>query len=71
MENLEENGDINGRKMYTLTYKEKLQVIRELENGKKLGKVAAEYGIGKSTIHYIYKDRERIRNICQDTPVSS
>lgn len=70
MENFEENVDFSGRKVHTMTYKEKLDVIKEMERGKKLGMVASEYGIGKSTLHYIYKDRDRIRQICDDTPVS-
>lgn len=70
METFEENVEFSTRKINTMTYKEKLEVIREMENGNKLGKVAKEYGIGKSTLHYIYKDRERIKQICFDTPVS-
>lgn len=71
MDNLEEeNAESSNRKLHTMTYKEKLHVIREMENGKKLGKVATEYGISKSTLHYIFKDRERIKTICEDSPVS-
>jgi hypothetical protein len=70
MEIFEENADFSVRKMHTMTYGEKLQVIREMENGKKLGKVSKETGISKSTLHYIFKDRDRIKNICEDTPVS-
>lgn len=71
MENFEENAEFSVRKMHTMTYKEKLDVIREMEQGKKLGMVANEYKIPKSTLHYIFSKRDQIRQICDYTPVSS
>lgn len=70
MENFEEN-DFSARKVHQMTYREKLDAIKEMESGKKLAVVAAKFKIAKSTLHYIFKDRDRIKSICDETPVSS
>lgn len=59
-----------GRKMATMTYHQKLEIIKEMESGKRLGKVATAHGISKSTLHYIFKNRDTIRAVCEETPVS-
>lgn len=57
------------RRLHAMTYKEKYAIIQEMDQVKSLAKVANEYGISKSTVHYIYKNKDSIISICEETPV--
>ncbi|CRK98814.1 CLUMA_CG012055, isoform A [Clunio marinus] len=52
----------NKRKHVTLTIEEKLEIINLAEEGKlSRQKIATKFGIGKSTVHDIYKTKDKIR----------
>lgn len=65
-----ERSENSSRKQHTMNYRQKYSIIRQMEQGKSLAEVAREYEISKSTVHYIFKDRERIKTIYEDSPVS-
>lgn len=67
---MEEEENCLPRKMHTMTYKEKFEIIRQMEGGKRLAKVASEFGISKSTVHYIFKKRNEIKKLVLENPVS-
>lgn len=64
------NEEKEPRRLQTMNYKQKYAIIRQMEQGKSFAKIAKDYNISKSTVHYISKDKERIKAICEDTPVS-
>jgi Tc5 transposase DNA-binding domain/CENP-B N-terminal DNA-binding domain len=49
---------------------EKLQIIQEIENGKKVKDVCAERNIKQSTVSTIFKNREAIKRLAQESPLS-
>ena len=54
----------------SLTIKEKIEVIRNLENDKKQSEIVAEKGISKSVVSRIWKDKESVLKSYSDLPVS-
>lgn len=58
-------------KMKSLTIQEKLSIINMVENGKSLKEVAEELSINRNTLHYILKNREKIKAEIGKKPVSS
>ena len=54
----------------SLTIKEKIEVIRYLENDKKQSEIVAETGISKSVVSRIWKDKESVLKSYSDLPVS-
>lgn len=49
------------RKHKTLTLFTKLEIINRIENGERLEELSLQYGVGRSTIYDIKKNREKIR----------
>ena len=54
----------------SLTIKEKIEVIRNLENDKKQSEIVAEKGISKLVVSRIWKDKESVLKSYSDLPVS-
>ena len=57
-------------KMRSLTIQEKLEVIEMIENGKSIKDVTEETGINRNSLHYILKNRNKIREEVSKNPVS-
>lgn len=49
-------------KLKSLTFQEKIGIIETLENGKSIRQLSQETGISKNTLHFIFKNREKIKN---------
>jgi len=52
------------RKNVVLCLGDKMKVIEKHEKGYSLACIAAEFGIGKSTVHGIVRIKEDIKKIC-------
>ncbi|XP_045499486.1 jerky protein homolog-like [Colias croceus] len=50
----------NKRKHKTLHLKDKLDIIKKLDSGENICKLAKEYGIGRTTVHDLKKKRQKI-----------
>lgn len=57
-------------KLKSLTILEKIEIINVIESGKSVKDVAKELGISKNTLHYIYKNKDKIRTEVLIKPVS-
>lgn len=57
-------------KLKSLTIQEKIDIIDSIDNGKYVRQVSDELGISKNTLHYIYKNKEKIRSEALNKPVS-
>uniref|UniRef100_A0A1B6CZJ3 HTH CENPB-type domain-containing protein n=1 Tax=Clastoptera arizonana TaxID=38151 RepID=A0A1B6CZJ3_9HEMI len=55
------------RKHVTLTLEQKCKILKELDRGDSVTKVASDYGIGKSTVCDIKKRRESILSASSQT----
>lgn len=55
------------RKHVTLTLEDKCKIIKRLDSGESLGKLASEYGVGKSTVFDIKSKRDKIISHCSRT----
>lgn len=60
----------NVSKMKSLTIQEKLEVIEMIENGKTIKEVTESSGINRNSLHYILKQRNKIREEVNKNPVS-
>lgn len=49
------------RKRTILSLGDKVRILEKIENGKQRKDIAEEYGIGKTTVHDIIKNKENIR----------
>ncbi|KAL7040968.1 hypothetical protein ACKWTF_000560 [Chironomus riparius] len=58
-------------KMRSLTIQEKLEVIEMIENGKSIKDVTEETGINRNSLHYILKNRNKIREEVSKNPTLS
>jgi hypothetical protein len=54
-----------------LTIEQKLNVIEMVESGKSVKDVADGLGINKNTLHYIIKNKNKLRDEVEKNPVSS
>lgn len=70
MDEFEFEDDREPRRLRTMNYKQKYAIIRQMEQGKSFAQIAKDFGVSKSTLHYISKSKDRIKRICVDTPVS-
>lgn len=57
------------RKHVTLELTKKVQIIKEIERGKSYSAIALEYGVGKTTISTINKNRAKILEYVANTDV--
>ncbi|KAF0712292.1 jerky protein-like, partial [Aphis craccivora] len=55
------------RKHVTLTLDQKIEIIKLIENGQNYGIIAEKYGIGKSTVGDIKKNKEKIMKFVSTT----
>ncbi|XP_025405713.1 jerky protein homolog-like [Sipha flava] len=55
------------RKYVTLTLDQKIEIIKLMENGQNYGMIAEKYGIGKSTVGDIKKNKEKIMKFVSTT----
>ncbi|XP_025417896.1 jerky protein homolog-like [Sipha flava] len=55
------------RKHVTLTLDQKIEIIKLMENGQNYGMIAEKYGIGKSTVGDIKKNKEKIMKFVSTT----
>lgn len=53
------------RKLRTLSLLEKTEAIKMVDCGKSMRKVAKELGVGRTTLHYIIKNRDKIQDACK------
>lgn len=56
-------------KMKSLTIQEKLVIIDMVESGKSIKDVSEETGINRNSLHYILKNRSKIREEVGKNPV--
>lgn len=49
-------------KLKSLTIQEKLELIAIVESGRSVKDVAEEYAVNRNTLHYIFKNRDKIRD---------
>ena len=59
------------RKRVVLTIKDKLDIIKKLEEGISFKKLSVVYGIGESTVRDIKKNKERIINYANSSDPTS
>lgn len=57
------------RKMKSLTIQEKLEIIELVERGKTIKDISEETGINRNSLHYILKNRNKIREEVCKNPV--
>lgn len=53
--------ELQENKLKSLTLQEKLELIAIIEAGRSVKDVAEEYAVNRNTLHYILKNREKIR----------
>ncbi len=51
------------RKRVITTIEKKLEILKKIDQGVSLAAVAQEFGLGKSTISDIKRDRKKLRNL--------
>jgi len=52
------------RKHVTLTFDQKVKIIKLIENGQSYGTIAEKYRISKSIVGDIKKNEEKIKEVC-------
>lgn len=55
-------------KSKSITVEQKLMLIHEFESGKSKKDISEEFKIGRNTLHYIFKNRDKLRNEVKDNP---
>lgn len=56
-------------KLNSLTIREKIDFIDLIESGRSIANVAKEMRINRNTLHYIYKNKNKIKAEIFKTPV--
>ena len=57
-------------KFRSMTIREKVDVIDLIDGGRSIANVSKEMKINRNTLHYIYKNRHKIKTEVCKTPVS-
>lgn len=55
-------------KLKSLTLEEKIKLIDQVEGGRSVKDVAEEHGVNRNTLHYILKNRSKIRDNISANP---
>lgn len=56
----------NSKKRRTITFEQKIDIIKKAEKGEKLASIGRKFGLSRSTINTIVKDKERIKMHVRD-----
>lgn len=67
-ENTTDNGkqDELKNKTKTLSFKEKLVCIKEIESGESVAAICKKYGVGRTTVYDFLRRRDEIREVCKN-----
>ena len=67
-ENTTESNKQNDLKMRTktLSFKEKLVCIKEIESGMSVAAICKKYGVGRTTVYDFLRRKDEIREVCKD-----
>lgn len=58
--------DEQKNKTKTLSFKEKLVCIKEIESGVSVAAICKKYGVGRTTVYDFLRRKEEIREVCKD-----
>lgn len=70
IENFDKKSEKHEPKLKSLTIREKFDLINLVDQGKSIKEISKELGISKNTLHYIYKNKEKICQEVMASPVS-